>query len=173
MLSNREDATQTSTVRDERHEPARNGGEIRGALGGLDVDPEILLVVRADRDHEPAVRLELLEKRGRRPTGGGRDGNASKRRLGGQAHGAVAVVHMNPIGVTRCGESCTRAPQSLVFHEGVAAASGTTLNAVNDGTGSCGGSGPDVLYTFTTTGIGISLCLDATRSSSVEDMAKT
>src|SRR6202011_4362904 len=91
MLSNRQAAAQTSTVRDERHEPAGNGGEIRGALGRLDVAPEILLVVRADGDHEPAARLELLEECGRRAAGGGRDGDPSKRRLGGQTQGAVAV----------------------------------------------------------------------------------
>jgi len=108
MLSNRHDAAQTSTVRDERHEPARHGCEVGGALGRLDVDPEVLLVGKADRDHEPTVGLELLEERGRWSAGGGRDSNAPERRLAGQAQGAVAVVYVNPVRVARRGERCTR-----------------------------------------------------------------
>src|SRR5579864_2169370 len=82
MLSIRADAAQTSTARDERHEPAGDCGEVGWALRRLDVNPEELLGVRADRDHEPAARLKLLEEPRRRLARGGGDGDGVERRFG-------------------------------------------------------------------------------------------
>jgi len=78
------------------NEAARDRREICGTFRRLHVDPEELLVVRANRDHEPGVRLELLEERGRGTAGRGRDGGA-----GGAAVHAQLVVDVLDVALDR------------------------------------------------------------------------
>ena len=100
-----------------RHPPVTRGtnrhgtdGMARGAVGGLDVDHEKLLVLRADRDHEPPAGLELLA--------GGRPAAAGPRRrrrcretapAAGRPSVPSRVMDVNAIGVAGRGERSSRA----------------------------------------------------------------
>src|SRR3954468_15316850 len=113
MLSNPADAAQTSTVRDEWYEAARDDGEIGRAVGGLQENLENLLVGRANRDHESCSELELLEERRRGIRGGGGHGDASEGRLLGQPLGAVRDVHAHATAVTGLVEARLSTPGKL------------------------------------------------------------
>ena len=90
MLSVRPDAAQTSAFPHERDEPARNGGVVGRALRRRNVDPQKLLLRRADRDRESPAALECVYLDTYVPRG--RDGAPSRASM---VFGEVVGVHLD------------------------------------------------------------------------------